>query len=263
MENRESNSKKYYTVDVLHILKFLWAKIYIILLAAFIAGGSALAYSVFFVEETYSATVLIYVNNNSILGDTNLSISASDITASQSLVNTYSEILNTRTTLERVKDESGLKYTTDELSRMIKSGQSNDTEIMYITVTATDAYDAAEIANCIADVLPVRIDEIIDNAKTVSVDRAVVDPEPIGPSYIKYTVVGLALGMVLSIGVLTVITLLDDRIHNEDYILENYEYPILAKIPDLVNTEGKKYGYYYQSKSRAAEGADVGDSAKK
>ena len=35
-----------------------------------------------------------------------------------------------------------------------------------------------------------------------------------------------------------------------DYILENYDYPILAKIPDLVEGNSKKYGYYYQSRSK-------------
>ena len=48
---------------------------------------------------------------------------------------------------------------------------------------------------------------------------------------------------------IAIIAMMDDRIHDEDYIIETYEYPILAKIPDLVNTDGKKYSYYYESKS--------------
>ena len=57
------------------------------------------------------------------------------------------------------------------------------------------------------------------------------------------------LGTILSTLVLAIIAMMDDRIHDEDYIIETYEYPILAKIPDLVNTDGKKYSYYYESKS--------------
>ena len=43
-----------------------------------------------------------------------------------------------------------------------------------------------------------------------------------------------------------ILALLDDTIHDEEYILKNYDYPILARIPDLVNSGGKKYGYYYK-----------------
>ena len=36
----------------------------------------------------------------------------------------------------------------------------------------------------------------------------------------------------------------DNTIHDEDYILNTYNYPILAKIPDLLETPTKRYGYY-------------------
>jgi len=38
--------------------------------------------------------------------------------------------------------------------------------------------------------------------------------------------------------------LLDDVIHNEDYIVQTYNLPILAKVPDLMRTgDSGKYGY--------------------
>ena len=254
MEKQEVNSKKYYTIDILHILKSLWRNAWIILLAAAVAAGVGFSYAKFFVDETYSSTILLYVNNKSIsLGNTSFSISSSEITAAQSLVKTYGVILNNRTTLERVKDtidnETSREYSVTELSKMIESGSTNDTEIMYVKVTANDAKDAALIADCITDILPERIDDIIEGATMKPVDYAVVDDEADGPSVIKYTAVGLALGALITMIVIAIIAMLDDRIHDEDYIIQTYDYPILAKIPDLVNTEGKKYSYYYEAKS--------------
>jgi len=37
---------------------------------------------------------------------------------------------------------------------------------------------------------------------------------------------------------------MDDTIHDEDYIIKNYDCPMLAKIPDLTQVSSKKYGYY-------------------
>ena len=80
------------------------------------------------------------------------------------------------------------------------------------------------------------------------VDSAVVNPQKVAPSITKYSLVGLLLGLVLSIGILTIRALLDNTIHDEEYITQNYEYPILAKIPDLLNGGNKKYGYRYGSR---------------
>lgn len=250
MERQENNAKKYYTIDLLHIVRTLWRKIWVICLAVAIAGGIGFGLSAFIIKPTYSSTILLYVNNSSFsLGNTSFSISSSEITAAQSLVKTYGEILNNRTTLERVKDEADVDYSYEQLSKMIVSGSANDTEIMYVTVTATDPNEANAIANCIAEVLPVRIAEIIDGASMEVVDWSVTNDKKVAPSITQYTAIGMILGALLSTIVIVIIAMLDDRIHDEDYIIETYDYPILARIPNLVDTDNKHYGYYYQSRS--------------
>ena len=250
MERQENNAKKYYTIDLLHIVRTLWRKIWIICLAAAIAGGIGFGLSAFIIKPTYSSTIMLYVNNSSFsLGNTSFSISSSEITAAQSLVKTYGEILNNRTTLERVIDEADVDYSYEQLSKMIVSGSANDTEIMYVKVTSTDPNEANTIANCIAEVLPVRIAEIIDGASMEVVDWSVPNNKKVAPSVTQYTAIGIILGALLSTIVLAIIAMLDDRIHDEEYIIETYDYPILAKIPDLVDTDNKHYGYYYQSRS--------------
>ena len=69
----------------------------------------------------------------------------------------------------------------------------------------------------------------------------------------KYTAIGMIIGIILSVGVLVVFALMDDTIHDEDYVLNNYNCPILAKIPDLLSSGGKHYDYYYQSKSKSSK----------
>jgi capsular polysaccharide biosynthesis protein len=129
---------------------------------------------------------------------------------------------------------------------MLKYGSLSDTEVMYVTVTTTDPYEAAEIANCIAEVLPQRISKIIKGATMIVVDSAVPVLQKVAPSISQYTVVGFILGFVLCCAVIVVLDILDDTIHSEEHVLTTYDYPILARIPDVLNSGSQKYGYYYK-----------------
>lgn len=244
-EKKERNIGEYYTIDLLHIVKSLWQRAWMILIAGILAAGIGFSYSSFIITPKYSSSIMLYVNNSSFsLGNTSFSISSSEITAAQSLVKTYGELLNNRTTLERVKDEAKVDYTYLELSEMIEAAPSNETEIMKVTVTSHDPYEAAKIANCIAEILPIRISEIIDGASMEVVDSAVPELNKVSPSITKYTAIGLILGVFIACVAIAVVAMLDDTIHDEEYVLKTYDYPILAKIPDLLNTGNKKYGYY-------------------
>ena len=250
MENR-TREREFYTVDLLHIMKTLLQRAWIIILAGIIAAVAGFCVAKFVIQPTYSSSIMLYVNNSSFsLGDTSFSISTSQITAAQNLVKTYSEILKNRTTLERVIDKTGVSYTYKELNGKIKAEPANETEIMKITVTTTDPYESAKIANGIAEILPVRVSEVIDGASMEVVDSAVPELVKVAPSITLYTAMGLLLGVLISVSVVTVFAILDDTIHDEDYILQNYDWPILAKVPNLLNSGNKRYGYYYRYKQK-------------
>lgn len=134
---------------------------------------------------------------------------------------------------------------------MIAYAPSNETEIMLVTVTCEDPYEATKIANAIAEVLPVRISEVIDGASMEIVAPAIPNLEKVAPSITQYTAIGLVLGILISVIALIVLALMDDTIHDEEYVLKTYNYPILGKVPDLLNAGNKSYGYYSQKHKRA------------
>lgn len=251
MEKTDNKSREYYSIDLLHITKSICKRGWLIILSAVLAAAIGFLSSAFLIAPKYSSSIMLYVNNSSFsLGNTSFSISSSEITAAQSLVKTYGEILNNRTTMERVIQKADIDYTYLELCNMVEAAPSNETEIMKVTVTAGSPYEAAQIANCIAEVLPVRISEIIDGASMEVVDSAVPDLNKISPSITKYTAVGMILGVLVSVIFLIVLALLDDTVHDEEYILNNYRYPILAKVPDLLDVGAKNYSSYYSQNSR-------------
>ena len=250
MNKKDKNLNEYYTIDILHIVKTIWSKAWVIVLSAIIVAALAFSYAKFLITPQYSSSILLYVNNSSVsIGNASFSITSSEITAAQSLVKTYTVMLKNRTTLQEVIDKTGVKYSWEELYSMISASAVNETEVLMVTVTTPDPYEAEKIANCISEVLPQRISHIIEGSSMKAVDTAVVNLRKVSPSITNYTAVGLVLGIVLSLVVLVIIALLDDKIHDEEYILRSYDYPILAKIPDLMNAESKSYGYYYKRRS--------------
>ena len=60
--------------------------------------------------------------------------------------------------------------------------------------------------------------------------------------------IGLLVGLVGSLGVLTVLFLLDTTVHSSEYLTETYDIPILAVVPDMRAKSRKGYdrNYYYQ-----------------
>lgn len=248
MKNDNSKKQEYYVVDFLHIVRSVWHRIWLVVLAAILAGAVGFSYATFFITPKYSSAVMLYVNNSSLLGNTTFSISSSELTAAQGLVKTYTVILKNRTTLNQVIRKSGLDYSYEELYHMIDASSVNETEVLRVKVTADDPYEAATLANAIADVLPRRISDIIEKSSMKIVDLAVVDTQKVSPSITKYTELGALLGAFVVLVILVIAAILDGTIHDEDYLLNNYDYPILAKVPNLLGNSEKQYAYYYQKK---------------
>ena len=239
-------------IDLLKLLRALWRRAWAILLAAVIFGGAFLAYTALFIKPLYKAKALMYVNSSDIsVGGTKVSISQAELSAAKSLVDTYIVILNTRSTLNDVIAESGVSYSYEQLQSMISASAVNSTEVFGIEVTSTDPKEAELLANTIAKVLPEKISAVVEGSSVRIVDYAVVPARKSSPSLSKNTMMGALLGAVLACGLIVVGELLDDQIHDSDYLLQTYDIPVLAVIPDLLSEKGDSY-YYYESRDKQA-----------
>lgn len=235
-------------IDLMRLFQALWRKAWLIVLVTVLFGAATLVGTALFVKPTYKAKALMYVNSSNIsVGGAKLSISQAELSAAQTLVDTYIVIMNTRTTLEDVIEQSGVDYTYEEMieSGMIQAAAVNGTEIFSIEVTSTSPREAELIANTIAKILPEKIASIVEGSSARIVDYAVVPSEKAGPSLRKNATVGAVLGFVLICGILVVMELMDEQIHDSDYLTQTYGIPVLAVIPDLLSN--KVTNDYYES----------------
>ena len=240
-----NKDNEYIQIDLMKIAQGLIKRFWIILISMILCGALMFSIATFYITPMYESSVLMYVNNSSFaVGSTSFSISSSEISAAKSLVDTYMVILKTRLTINDVIRLGGLDYSYEDLCRMIEAGSVNETEVFSVTVTSPDPHEAEHIANTIARVLPDKIASVVEGSSVRIVDYAVVPSEKVSPSITKFTAVGFVLGTLISLIVLVIIALLDNTVHDEEYIINNYNYPVLAKIPDLLDSGAKKYSYY-------------------
>lgn len=262
------------TIDLRELFGVLMRRIWSIILATLLFGAAAFGYTYFFVDPLYQASALLYVNNSDVsVGSASFSISTSDLTAAQKLVNTYIVILRSRTVLNEVIEAAGLDCTYGQLSSMITAESVNSTEVFRIVVTSKSPTEAELIANTIADLLPERIPAIVNGSDVRIVDYAVVPSARSSPSFTRNTVVGALIGLVLSVAVVVLSHLFDENIRSEDYLAMAYpNIPLLAVIPDMRSSKqhsygyryggGYRYGYGYGSARRSVRAADEGGSAR-
>lgn len=250
-------TNEYYEIDLFQLLRALWRKAWAIVLAAVIGGGAAFSYAAFLVTPLYEADAQMYVNNSSFsVGSTSFSFSSAELTAAQSLVDTYIVILNSRDTLNEIIRATGVDYNYKELSSMLSAQPVNNTEVFSITVTSADPQEAELIANAIVDILPDRIADIVDGSSVRVVHYAIVPTEKASPNITMFTAVGMLLGIAISCIVVIVQLVSDTLIHNEDYLTETYDLPVLAVIPNLYDNSGNT-DYYFSQNSGRREKAGV------
>ena len=254
MERGKNKDSQHEKIDVLELFITLFKKLWIIAISTVLAGLIVGGYAFFFVPPKYQASAMLYVNNNSV-SVAGTSFDLSDLNAAKSLVSTYSVILHSRNVLDDVIEESGVDYSYNELNSMITAAPVDSTEIFRVVVTSTNPDEAELIANSICSILPKKISSIVESSSVRIVDFAVRPESKSSPNITMYAFVGMIVGFVISCVVIVILKLFDNSINGEDYLINNYKYPVLGVIPDFDDNH-QKNKYYSYSKERG----DYGDA---
>lgn len=250
-------------IDLKRLFLVLWSRVWIILLVTVLLAAVAFSYAWFFITPTYSASAQLYVNNNYVDSP---GFSSSQLLAAQQLADTYMVILESRNVLDDVVEQTELGYTYSQIKKMVSADAVNETEIFKVTVTCPNYKHATIIANAIADVLPDKIAAVVEGSSVRVVDYAVENPNPVGPNYKMYALLGGLIGFVLSAIVIIVADMLDTTINSEDYLNQVYsKLPLLAVIPGAENPKTSHKGYYkgyYESMQKRQPAKRTGGAQK-
>lgn len=234
-------------VDLFAVIQLLWKRKWEIITSGLISAILIFVVTVLFITPLYSASVTLYANNSS-SSDINTSITSQDINASVQLVDTYAAIILSDPVLDQVIELNGLEITGQELLDCIEITSVNNTEVFKITVEYSSPEKAANIANSIANIAPIKIADIVEGCSVKIVSNAKVPTDKSFPSNKMAIVIGMALGVVISTLTVFITALLDTRIKSESD-LQEWDYPVLGVIPSFSEAEKSgAYGYGYEKK---------------
>ena len=228
MSNQEE-----YTIDLAKIANVIRKNAIMFLLIITVCGACAFFGSKYMIPKTYSATASVVIVSND---ETNQGITYNDVQLSQKLVTTYSRILRSEAVGERVLANltlTGNGWTPEDYKEAIDVRSDANTEVLDIVVTTQDPELSARIANETVKVFGDQVYKIMNVRNVTILDRAKVPLQPSGPNMKRNTVLGLAIGFILSVLIAFLKSMQDTKIKSEEEVKELLNYPVIGIIPDI------------------------------
>lgn len=252
-------------VDFVQLFKVVLRKLPIVVAVTLIFGLAAYIYSEWFMPPIYSANVKLYVNNQQGYSES-IKVQSADVATSNTLVYGYVAMMKTDRVLEEVAMNTGLDYTVSQLSSMISAKGVDETPLFVVTVRSRVPAHAQTIANVVADVAPAVIQEVVKGSSAVIVDRAKLPTAPVAPNSKKIAILGLILGLIISVAGVLLVEKFDLRVKGAARLSADFGLPVLGTVlgdsgyDELRNNV--KFSFSQRSCRRVAV-TDSGDGAGK
>lgn len=224
MENED-----YDTIDLLEVLDIVRRRILVILLTTIVAAAAGFVVSAFILVPQYEASALMIVNTRQ---DTTANVTSDQITSATKLVSTYSIIIKSDTVLQQVINNLGLSLDYSELKERVTVTAVDDTQVMQITVRSDNIEWARQVCEQITKISPDVILESVEAGSVKLISQASANPDPVSPNVGRNTAVAALLGLVLSMGVVILREMLDNKIKSEEDVRKYLDLPVIGVIPD-------------------------------
>lgn len=206
----------YETIDLLEVLNAVRQHLLAVVLTTVILAGVGFGVSKFLITPQYEASALMIVNTRQ---DTTSNVTSDQINSATKLVSTYSIIIKSDTVLQQVIDNLGLSLTYEKLAERV-------------TVKSDNPEWARQVCEQITVVSPDVILESVEAGSVKVISSAAVNPTPVSPNVGRNTMLGGVLGLVISVGIILLAVLLDNKIHTEDDIAKYLDLAVVGVIPE-------------------------------
>lgn len=213
-------------VDIINMILTFW---WLIVVLAFLIGAGTYAYSRFTSVAKYKSSGTIYINTQQETKTYDVNTNA--ILGAKTLMPTYVEVLQSTPFLQTVSDDIDNKYSYSEIKSRMNISSIEDTNLVTIDITTSDAHDSFLICNSIVNNAP---DEVVRIFEGGSVKVVNIPEEPTAPERseaFKRGIIGALIGAALAILLIFLMNLFDTRVKSSED-LGRYKLPILGEVPN-------------------------------
>lgn len=235
MENRNDEELE---IDLRSVFLALKQKLLVIIATGLLLACASCLFTMLFLTPKYSSSATMLV-----LPKEENTTATSQLQAGTQLAKDYAVLITSRPVLEEVIDNLGLDMSYEQLSGSVTVNNPQDTRLLQITVENPDPSAAKDIVNELASASSAYIGENMEMEPPKIIEQGEVPTHRTSPDMKKMVMLGLAAGLVLSAGIVTLMTILDDTIKTEDDIAKYLNISTLANVPDrkdFISSKGKK-----------------------
>lgn len=225
--------EEYETIDLLEILRLLKKNLLVILAVTILLAVAGYLISTFAMTPQYEASATLIVNSREDQAAAQAPITNDQLTSATKLVDTYAVILTSDTVLDKTISNLNLNMSYNDLVERVRIESVNSTQVMKITVKDTDPERARAIAADIVEQAPEIIIQTVKAGSVEIISQAKAEPEPVSPSKAKNTVLAGMLGLVISVGIVILRYLLNNKFMTDDDITNKLGLTVLGIIPQI------------------------------
>lgn len=225
-------------IDLWDLFLALKEKFLVILAAGLLAGCLGCALTAFAMPSVYTSASSILV----ITKETTLA-SLADLQMGSQLTNDYEVMITSRPVLEAVIENLGLDMEYKELREDIAINNPADTRILEISVESPSPELSRSIVNELTRIASGFIGDKMEVVPPKVIEEGELPIDRTRPVMWKNALIGLLIGVLLSAGTVSAMTVMDDTIKTEDDIERYLGIPTLASVPDrkdYINEKGKR-----------------------
>jgi receptor protein-tyrosine kinase len=153
---------------------------------------------------------------------------------SEQLAKTFTQMISSRSLAEQVIKTNHLEMTPEELKEKVRAVQIEETQLIQITVTDTNAIRTAQLANAYSESFAVLVKRAIPASELINI--TIVDPAtppiaPVRPRPILNILLGLMAGILIAIGLVFVLEKMDTTVKEPEQVEQLLEIVSLARVP--------------------------------
>lgn len=216
-------------INLKELMRYVLSKFYIVILVLIAVVSLGEIYSVYFKTPMYNSTTKLVLTSEQ---TSNNSITTNDVTLSNNLVKTYSEIIKSRNVLNKAIDSLKLGMTVEQLASKISVSSVTSTQIINVTVSDKDSELAQRIANEVAKQFKTEIVTLykIDNVQIV--DKATAATVPYNINVAKQLLGYSAAGLAAGLGLVLLMFYLDNTIKSTQTVENKVGLVVLGVVPN-------------------------------
>lgn len=215
-------------IDLRALFHTLLRRWWLILLCGILGGTAALGITVGLITPKYRSTSLLYI-----LSKTTDVTSMADLQIGGELAEDFIVIAESRSVIdgaiERIQEQEGKTFTREQIQSML-TVTDRATRILAISATSTNPVDASIVANAVAEETVEQMAELTKDPPSI-MEKAEVETSPVSPGIKKNTLIGMLLGILLSLSILVIQFMLNDHIKTEEDVAKYLKLSTLAVIP--------------------------------